>query len=153
MSLVAVSQTRSGRNIMWGTDGNTDQEVPLESHTQNTNSRISGSRHRMTNHGHMKKKSWQVYKNTTESGYVCNLQCVMSLVSSCKHQQSKGRTASLAHGEHGHLDCKHFNVQMHTLHFRYTLTFHVHAHMHARFHQKLCCHISKLFHTRAHTHT
>lgn len=117
-SPVAVSQTAWRRNIIWRTEGSTEHEVPLESHTQNTNSRylvllptkwlIMATR---------KRKTWQVYENRTESGHVRNLQCVMSLLSSCKHQQSKGRTASLAHREH--LDCKHFNVQTHGC-IRYT---------------------------------
>lgn len=61
------------------------------------------------------------------------LQYVMLLFCSCKHQQSKGRTASRTHThrEHGCLNCKHFNTQTHTQHCpsqSSTMTFHRNTH-------------------------
>lgn len=59
------------------------------------------------------------------------LQYVMLLFCSCKHQQSKGRTASRTHREHGYLNCKRFNTQTHTQHCpsqSSTMTFHRNTH-------------------------
>lgn len=67
---------------------------------------------------------------------MCHLQYVMSLLCICKHQQSKGRTASRTHREH--LDCKHFKT---------------HSHTPSRLQQKLCWHDSKLSLSHAHKNT
>lgn len=53
---------------------------------------------------------------------MCILQWVTSLLCSCKLQQSKGRTATRTHMEHGHLDCKHFDTQTHVTHWPFMLT-------------------------------
>lgn len=111
----AVSQTYSSRNTMWGTDSSIDQEAPFESHTHThtpPQTVVHTETHTRTHthtlealtrkwliHDHMKNLAGLKRKRRwTERGYMCNLQYVMSLLCSCKHQQSKGRTASRTQG-------------------------------------------------------